>query len=187
MVGRWRRVQKSREERRLKMVDWERRAEINTRKLEEKERRRAEEKDDGSEGEDDSDDFIVSDDLSHEDGYEAGDEPVAADEMSKNIFETGEGARMLDIEPIRGSVLEHAPLALARAIRNHSLMPFQTRLCSLASAPREKSEKLCATSWPSVFASPQLALAFALIVTTTTATFTPSLQILHRNVCRPSP
>ena len=115
MLDRWRRVQKSREERRLKLVDWERRAEINTRKLEEKERRRAEEKelqpsgdDDGSE---DSDDFIVSDD-SHEDGYDAGDEPVAADEMSKNIFETGEAAPLLDIEPICGSILQHAPLVL---------------------------------------------------------------------------
>ena len=46
-------MQKSREERRLKLVDWERRAEINTRKLEEKERRRAEEKELQPSGDDD--------------------------------------------------------------------------------------------------------------------------------------
>ena len=76
---------KSREERRKKFEDVERRAEIATRKLEEKERRRAEERelrlagrDDGSEASEESDDFIVSDDSEY-----------GRREMSKNIFETG--------------------------------------------------------------------------------------------------
>ena len=86
---------KSREERRKKFEDVERRAEIATRKLEEKERRRAEERelrlagrDDGSEASEESDDFIVSDDSEYG-RREMGDEPEAAGEMSKNIFETG--------------------------------------------------------------------------------------------------
>jgi hypothetical protein len=94
-VCRYSRVLKSREERRKKFEDVERRAEIATRKLEEKERRRAEERelrlagrDDGSEASEESDDFIVSDDSEYG-RREMGDEPEAAGEMSKNIFETG--------------------------------------------------------------------------------------------------
>jgi hypothetical protein len=88
-------VLKSREERRKKFLEVERRAQIATERLEEKERRRAEErelrlagKDDGSEASDESDDFIVSDD-DDEERREMGDEPEAASEMSKNVFETG--------------------------------------------------------------------------------------------------
>jgi hypothetical protein len=58
-------VEKSREERLKKMQELEQRAEASTRKLEEKERRRAEElelKQSGDEEDDDSDDWIVSDD-----------------------------------------------------------------------------------------------------------------------------
>ena len=70
----------------------ERRAELNTRKLEEKERKRAEEREFEQSGEDEasdqSSDFIVSDD-DDEDRIDARDEPEAAGEMSKNILETG--------------------------------------------------------------------------------------------------
>jgi hypothetical protein len=70
----------------------ERRAELNTRKLEEKERKRAEEREFEQSGEDEasdnSSDFIVRSDDDDEDRIDAGDEPEAA-EMSKNILETG--------------------------------------------------------------------------------------------------
>ena len=69
----------------------ERRAELNTRKLEEKERKRAEEREfeqEEDEASDQSSDFIVSDD-DDEDRIDARDEPEAAGEMSKNILETG--------------------------------------------------------------------------------------------------
>ncbi len=89
---RYSRVLKSREERRKKFEDVERRAEIATRKLEEKERRRTEERelrlagrDDGSEASEESDDFIVSD----ESDYCRETAEAAAGEMCKNNFETG--------------------------------------------------------------------------------------------------
>ncbi len=69
----------------------ERRAELNTRKLEEKERKRAErelEQSGEDEASDNSSDFIVRSDDDDEDRIDAGDEPEAA-EMSKNILETG--------------------------------------------------------------------------------------------------
>lgn len=85
-------MEKSREERAEKFRDLERRAEINTRKLEEKERKRAEERELEQSGEDDasdeSSDFIVSDE-DPEDRTDAMDEPEAAGEMSRNILETG--------------------------------------------------------------------------------------------------
>jgi hypothetical protein len=75
-------------------LDIEARAEIATRKLEEKERRRAQERelrlagmDDGSEESDESDGFIERDE--DDENFEMGDEPEPAVEMIKNIFETG--------------------------------------------------------------------------------------------------
>ena len=81
---------KSREERAEKFRDLERRAELNTRKLEEKERKRAEEREFEQSGEDEasdnSSDFIVRSDNDDEDRI---DKLEAAGEMSKNILETG--------------------------------------------------------------------------------------------------
>ena len=68
----------------------ERRAELNTRKLEEKERKRAEEREFEQswedEASDNSSDFIVRSDGDDEDRI---DKLEAAGEMSKNILETG--------------------------------------------------------------------------------------------------